>query len=145
MADEPSDARGGRGSRLRVEVVPGAAAEPVLKRVITLFASRAGLSVHRLSHLVATLDSLHACASDLAARERLGVTVDIASGRVDLQVGPLRESAAREVLAAGPTGRGRSLADRADEARLVPGEDGEAVLGLSFGQAAPGGALGGVA
>lgn len=142
MADEPSGDAASRSSRLRVEVLPGAAAEPVLKRVVTLFASRAGLSVHRLSHLVAALDSLHTCASGLVARERLGVTVDIAPGRVELEVGPLRESAARDLLSGC---RGAGIAGGADEARVLARHGGEAVLGLRFGQVAPGDPIGGAA
>ena len=90
MSDAPVELAARRGHRLRLEVPTGAVAKPVLERVVTLFAARAGLPVDRLSDILLALDAVREHAPDLVVGERLGLDLHVVPGRVDVRVGPLR-------------------------------------------------------
>jgi anti-sigma regulatory factor (Ser/Thr protein kinase) len=109
-----------------MSVAPGELARPVLSRVIGALATRAELSIDRLSDTVLIGDAVSAHdASDF-----VGGTVDLeildGDGRLDVRIGPLVEGASERILKSLELPGGTSLqklASEVDVERRAAGDD----------------------
>lgn len=126
-----SDAPGAldRVDRTRVTVAVGPLVGPVLSRVVGIHAARAELPVDRLNDAVLVADAIAARAPAFTVGDRLPVSVQSGSGRLEVRIGPLRPGGGRRVLegAALPT-VGSVIERLADDVRVREGAGGDEYL-----------------
>jgi hypothetical protein len=118
----------------------GPLAGPVLGRVVGMLAARADCPIDRLDDALLIADAVAARAGLFSDDGRIGVLVTAAPGAVELNVGPLREDGARDLIASADLpGVGNVLERVADE--LAPDEDaseGEYLrIRMAFGSLSP--------
>ena len=112
-----------------VVVEAGPVVAPVVSRVISALAARAGLSVDRLSDAILIGDAISARAIDDFPSGRAQIAVVDGDRSIEVRIGPLREGASERMLAAMELpGIGGSLQALADEVRTESGTDGERLL-----------------
>ncbi|MDQ3677362.1 MAG: hypothetical protein M3401_11265 [Actinomycetota bacterium] len=97
-------------------VQQGPLAAPVLGRVIGMLAARAGCPIDRLDDALLITDAVAARAGSFSDDGRIGVHVAARTGVIELNVGPLRENGANELIASAKLpGVGNILERVADE------------------------------
>jgi serine/threonine-protein kinase RsbW len=100
-------------------IEPGPLMAPVLGRVTALLASRADFPLDRLSEAVLVTDAISAHVSELIPSSHAAVAIEDGDGSLELQVGPLVEGGAQELLTGMELpGLERSLRDLADDVRI---------------------------
>jgi len=130
---------GGR-NEAHLTVRDGPLAAPVLGRVVGMLAARADCPIDRLDDALLIADAIAARASSYSADDgRIGVLVTAQTGAVELNIGPLREDGAQELIASAELpGIGNVLKRVADE--LLPechNSNGEYLrIRMAFGAAA---------
>ena len=113
-----------------VAVTAGSAARPVIARVIALAATRAGLSLDRMSDSVLLGDVISTHDAGDFPDRRLGVEVDDAvQGALVVRVGPFVDGGAQRLLDHMEVpGMGVSISKLADRVETEPGQDGDYVV-----------------
>jgi len=117
----------------------GPLAAPVLGRVVGMLAARADCPIDRLDDALLVADAIAARAGSYSADGRIGVLVTAHTGAVELNIGPLHEDGAQQLIAsAALPGVGNVLERVADE--LLPehrNSDGEYLrIRMAFGAVA---------
>jgi serine/threonine-protein kinase RsbW len=127
--DEPAPEPVPTVEETRIDIRAGEALGPVLSRVISMFATRANLSIDRLSDAVLISDAI----SDRGDRAfpdgtvRLAVTEE--SGGFEARIGPLAPGGGSDLLEDLRLPQvGANLAGLAEEVRVDEGRDGETVV-----------------
>jgi hypothetical protein len=94
--------------RLRLAVVCGPLAGPLVARVVGIAAARADLPIDRVEQALQVADAVAAQAPALLLGSRLEVCVDHRDARTRIEVGPLRADGARRLAedAGGPAADG---------------------------------------
>lgn len=113
-------------SPTHVSVVGGPLAAPVLRRVVGMIAARADLPVDRLDEALLLIDTIADEASQLALDGRVAVAIDGRDGTLTLELGPLREGSAPQLVSsAAVPGLGNVIERLSDELEVAPTDDGE--------------------
>jgi hypothetical protein len=111
-----------------VEIDAGAAAKPVIARVLAIAATRAGFSLDRMSDGVLMGDVIAAGAKDDFADGRVGIEIEECGPNLCLRVGPFQPGGAKRMLDQMELpGMGVSIAKLADRVEIVEGDSGEFV------------------
>jgi hypothetical protein len=106
----------GDSNEAHLAVRPGPLAAPVLSRVVGMLAARAGCPIDRLDDALLIADAVAASAGSFSDDGRIGVHVSAEPGGVELNVGPLRQDGARDLIASADLpGVGNILERVADE------------------------------
>jgi hypothetical protein len=112
-----------------VGIVRGPLSAPVLGRVVGMLAARADCPIDRLDDALLVADAVAAKAGSFSDDGRICAQVVARLGSVELQVGPLREGGANELIAsAALPGVGNVLERVADELEPQEGADGSEYL-----------------
>jgi hypothetical protein len=112
-----------------VGVTSGPLSAPVLGRVVGMLAARADCPIDRLDDALLVADAVAAKAGSFSDDGRICAQVVARMGSVELQVGPLRDGGASELVAsAALPGVGNVLERVADELEPQEGEDGQEYL-----------------
>jgi len=118
----------------RLSVAVGPLVAPVLARVISIHAARAKLPVDRVNDSLLLADALGARAPSQAVDDRLNLTVQSLSGRLEVRVGPLRTGGGERVLAGAAMAVGSRMVERlVDEVKVRRTSAGQEVLVLRVG------------
>ncbi len=111
-----------------VAIDAGAAARPVIARVLAIAATRAGFSLDRMSDGVLMGDVIAAGAKDDFADGRVGIQIEQCGPNLCLRVGPFQPGGAKRMLDQMELpGMGVSIAKLADRVEVVDGDLGEFV------------------
>lgn len=106
----------GNFNEAHLAVQHGPLAAPVLGRVIGMLAARAGCPIDRLDDALLIADAVAARAGAFSDDGRIGVHVAAETGVVELNIGPLRENGATDLIASAELpGVGNILERVADE------------------------------
>ncbi len=112
-----------------VGVASGPLSAPVLGRVVGMLAARADCPIDRLDDALLIADAVAAKAGAFSEDGRVRAQIVARLGAVELQVGPLREGGANELIAsAALPGVGNVLERVADELEPQVGDDGAEYL-----------------
>ena len=104
----------------------GAAAKPVIARVLAIAATRAGFSLDRMSDGVLMGDVIAAGTADDFAEGRVGIEISECGPNLCLQVGPFQPGGAKRMVEQMDLpGLGVSVAKLADRFEVIDGDDGE--------------------
>jgi hypothetical protein len=110
---------------------------PVLSRVVSMFATRADLSVDELSDAFLLSDAISAGGSANFPQGSAQLTVSEATGSFEVRIGPFAEGGGRRLLDGMQIPElDASLERLADEVRIDPVDDGE-VLAIRIGRSGP--------
>lgn len=124
--------------RTRATIAAGPLLAPVLARLAGIHASRAGLTVDRLADTILITDAVAAQAAAILGTERVPVSMQSESGRLELRVGPLDAGDGRRLLEATHLPETGAVVELlADEVRLRSGAGGGETLVLRVGQRRP--------
>lgn len=122
------------GDETRINLPAGELLAPILSRVISMFATRADLSVDQLSDAVLLSDALSAGGSDGFPDGTARLVVSEQSGSFEVRVGPLEKGGGQRLLEGMRIpSLDASLEGLADEVRIDPDGAGE-VLAIRIGQ-----------
>jgi len=111
-----------------LEIDAGAAAKPVIARVLAIAATRAGFSLDRMSDGVLMGDVIAAGAKDDFAEGRVGIEIEECGPNLCLRVGPFQPGGAKRMLDQMELpGMGVSIAKLAQRVEVVEGDQGEYV------------------
>ena len=112
-----------------VGVATGPLGAPVLGRVVGMLAARADCPIDRLDDALLIADAVAAKAGTFSDDGRIRAQIVARLGAVELQVGPLRDGGADELIAsAALPGVGNVLERVADELEALVGPDGAEYL-----------------
>jgi serine/threonine-protein kinase RsbW len=111
---------------------------PVLSRVVSMFATRADLSVDELSDAFLLSDAISAGGVSSFPEGTAQLTVSEASGSFEVRIGPLAEGGGRRLVSGMRIPElDASLERLADEVRIDPGEGGDGeVVAIRIGRSA---------
>jgi anti-sigma regulatory factor (Ser/Thr protein kinase) len=125
--DDPEPAEGPPAPKeAEVAIDAGAAAKPVIARVLAIAATRAGFSLDRMSDGVLMGDVIAAGAKDDFAEGRVGIQIEECGPNLCLRVGPFQPGGAKRLLDQMELpGMGVSIAKLADRVEIVEGDLGE--------------------
>jgi serine/threonine-protein kinase RsbW len=113
----------------RIELPAGELLAPILSRVVSMFATRADLSVDELSDAVLLSDAISAGGSDGFPDGTARLAVTEQEGSFEVRIGPLREGGGRRLLdGMRIPALDASLEKLASEVRIEPGADGEVLV-----------------
>jgi anti-sigma regulatory factor (Ser/Thr protein kinase) len=122
----------------RIKLPTGDLLAPILSRVISMFATRADLSVDELSDAVLLSDALSARGADGFPDGTAVIAVSEQAGSFEVRVGPLVEGGGQRLLdGLRIPSLDASLEGLAEEIRIDAGEDGE-LLAIRIGRPQPG-------
>lgn len=108
-----------------IVLVDGPLVAPVLSRVVGMLAARADCPIDRLDDALLLADAVAASSGAVAVGGRIGVRVSAADGSLVMDVGPLRQHGAKDLLASAELpGVGNVLQRVADEVSPVNGDNG---------------------
>jgi len=121
-----------------VEIDAGAAAKPVIARVLAIAATRAGFSLDRMSDGVLMGDVIAAAPKDDFAEGRVGIEIEECGPNLCLRVGPFQPGGAKRMLDQMELpGMGVSIAKLAERVEVAEGDQGEFIsIEISPGVAA---------
>ena len=121
-----------------VEIDAGAAAKPVIARVLAMAATRAGFSLDRMSDGVLMGDVIAAGAKDDFAEGRVGIEIEECGPNLCLRVGPFQPGGAKRMLDQMELpGMNVSIAKLAERVEVLDGDQGEFIsIEISPGVAA---------
>ena len=121
-----------------VEIDAGAAAKPVIARVLAIAATRAGFSLDRMSDGVLMGDVIAAGAKDDFAEGRVGIGIEECGPNLCLRVGPFQPGGAKRMLDQMELpGMDVSIAKLAERVEVVESDQGEYIsIEISPGVAA---------
>jgi serine/threonine-protein kinase RsbW len=120
----------------RIRLPTGDLLAPVLSRVISMFATRADLSVDELSDAVLLSDALSAGGADGFANGTSRIAIREEDGAFEIRVGPLAEGGGQRLIDGLRIPElDASLAGLADEVRVDPMDDGGELLAIRIRRA----------
>lgn len=118
----------------------GAAAKPVIARVLAIAATRAGFSLDRMSDGVLMGDVIAAGSADDFAEGRVGIEIEECGPNLCLRVGPFQPGGAKRMVEQMDLpGMGVSITKLADRFEIIEGDAGEFISIEISPQAAPSG------
>ena len=94
---EPS-AKADSGGGLALTITPAWLSGAILNRVVTGLAARAGFSIDRVSDAQLVADALAAQLDSSLLADRVTVSVEVARGRLAIDVGPFRDGGSESVV-----------------------------------------------
>jgi anti-sigma regulatory factor (Ser/Thr protein kinase) len=120
----------------RIRLPSGELLAPVLSRVISMFATRADLSVDELSDAVLLSDALSASGTDGFTDGTARIAIREEDGAFEIRVGPLAEGGGQRLIDGLRIPElDASLAGLADEVRVDPMDDGGELLAIRIRRA----------
>jgi anti-sigma regulatory factor (Ser/Thr protein kinase) len=122
-------------STMAIAIAPARLARSVLPRFLAALAARAHFSTDRIADVALLADALAAHGPASQGRDYLSVTARVAAHRVEIELGPLPQGRAQQLIADSALGELPSVIGAlSDDQRVVRGRDDHAealVLGLA--------------